>query len=730
MSIFESAKWIWSKDAASVNAYVDFIEEFTFEGGTECTLFISADAQYTFSLNGQFVGAGQYPDYPQYKVYDEYALDTHLIVGLNKLLITGYCPITNSMVYKQGVPGVIYTLMADGKPLVRSGEETLCAPNGQYCSGKVDMNTTQMGYTFYWDAGGKCDAYARAILVEGTSTLYPRPVSKQEIGPRHLATLLSQGVYFDYLAARSIGERMQYAPMAFRESEAMTGCKGRHYFPSEEGVRFTASGGDGIYVVLDLGQEDAGWLDIELSLSVSCEVLIGWGEHLDDLRVRTYVGGRNFTASYRGAMGRHRFIHRFRHLGLRYIQLFVPDQNFILHYAGILPTDYPVKNIALLSLPDKLHERIYDVSLRTLIKCLHAHYEDCPWREQGLYTMDSRNQMLCGYYAFGEYDLPKASLRLIGLSVRADNHLLEICAPCHFDCSLVSFSIGYLLLLQEYLLYSGDADFIREMLPMARALAETISGLIGDNDLMAAPKGDTYWNFYEWTPGLDGCTVFPEDDESFRYDAPLNFLTVLAFRRFSRMLDDLDEPDARAYAQIAARIANASHAEFWDEKKGIYYTYANTTRRWHCAELTQAWAICADICPEPMVSRVLAHLAADDLPPLMLSYSIYKYEALLRRPETYGKWVFDRIARDWGRMLFDGATTFWETAQGGWDFERAGSLCHGWSSLPVYFYFAYALGIRPTSPGFSDYVIDPVPSGLVNLRGRVTLRDGREISVS
>lgn len=49
---------------------------------------------------------------------------------------------------------------------------------------------------------------------------------------------------------------------------------------------------------------------------------------------------------------------------------------------------------------DKLLQKIYDVSVYTLKCCMHEHYEDCPWREQALYTMDSRNQMLCGYYAF------------------------------------------------------------------------------------------------------------------------------------------------------------------------------------------------------------------------------------------------------------------------------------------------------------------------------------------
>lgn len=81
--------------------------------------------------------------------------------------------------------------------------------------------------------------------------------------------------------------------------------------------------------------------------------------------------------------------------------------------------------------------------------------------------------------------------------------------------------------------------------------------------------------------------------------------------------------------------------------------------------------------------------------PVTLSCTIYKYEALLRRPEVHGRAVFADVARRWGGMLFAGATSLWETEKGAWDFDNAGSLCHGWSAVPVYLYYAYALGWHP-----------------------------------
>ena len=48
--------------------------------------------------------------------------------------------------------------------------------------------------------------------------------------------------------------------------------------------------------------------------------------------------------------------------------------------------------------------------------------------------------------------------------------------------------------------------------------------------------------------------------------------------------------------------------------------------------------------------------------------------------------MLEEINRVWGNMLFQGATSFWETDIGAPDFGNAGSLCHGWSAVPAFVY--------------------------------------------
>ncbi len=61
------------------------------------------------------------------------------------------------------------------------------------------------------------------------------------------------------------------------------------------------------------------------------------------------------------------------------------------------------------------------------------------------------------------------------------------------------------------------------------------------------------------------------------------------------------------------------------------------------------------------------------------------YDALIKTDVGYIDFVIADIRKKYGRMLAEGATTFWETEEGWQSFQNAGSLCHGWSAIPAYY---------------------------------------------
>src|SRR5690606_18246694 len=82
-------------------------------------------------------------------------------------------------------------------------------------------------------------------------------------------------------------------------------------------------GMSGAYVVLDVGREEAGLLDLELEAPAGTIIDVGFGEHLEDLRVRTSVGGRNFANRYVASEGYQEFLHPYLRLAGRYIQVHI-----------------------------------------------------------------------------------------------------------------------------------------------------------------------------------------------------------------------------------------------------------------------------------------------------------------------------------------------------------------------------------------------------------------------
>jgi alpha-L-rhamnosidase len=738
------AKWIWpssESDPGRVNQTLLFRREFTIDPLPESArLVISVDTNYTAWINGIFVGTGQFGDYPDRKTYDSLPVDHAMREGRNVVgILVHYCGVSHQS-YIQGRPGLLFA-MEIGAAVIGSGTTSDWRVSPAYRQGEMPRLTPQLPFTFEYDAALE-DNWVLPAAYHGRGwqpireadthrlddrPVRPRPLMKLSIQERVPAAVVAQGVFRrDAATDATVAELMSTDFLSARTTELLfTGIEtaGRLSVTPVElrgGVRIRKpeKGTDGIYLVIDLGSNDCGYLDLELETEDPAVIDIAYGEHLDELRVRARIGNRNFASRYRCKVGRQRFTYCVTRWSARYLQLHISDfsHDFTLHYAGILPAPYPVGEKGNFDCSDRLLRRINEVAVRTLRICMHEHYEDTPWREQGLYANDARNQALCGFYCFGEYDFPKVSFDLLGQGLKEDGYL-ELCAPAEVPVTIPSFSLVWIIEVAETVLYSGDRAYAERMLPVVRQMIETYSFTL-DDGLLPCPVGERYWHFYDWADGLSGDRGLEET----RFDAPLNAFFCMALDA-AALLGDWggDELFSAACRDIAVMVRGAYHGTFWDERAGLYQTYAGSGGKPHVCELTQSLAVCGNLCDASTADELRSHLATPDngLVETTLSQSIYKFESLLMNAEFYGPWVFEKIAEDWGHMLYHGATTFWETMKGGWDFFNAGSLSHAWSASPVYFFGAHLLGVRPTSPAFDTFTVAPVHGVVPRAAGRV-----------
>ena len=627
-----SAKWIWQNTDNNSDEYVKFVEEFYLEEGN-AQLTLSCDSNYTAYLNGKLAAFGQYADYPHFKVCDKLDLSAYAKKGKNLLVIVVWYHGENTQCYTRGNAGLYFEVNSGGKTVCYSSENTQCAIAQDFVCYQKRFITGQLGLSYCYDSR-YYDGYDRL-----------------DYAPKGLQNAVEvQGISYDLHESRI--QKLILRPLK----------KGKLIDAEKK--------------IFDLGREIVGFLRCRIKAPNGKLIRIAYGEHLDDGEVRWKIAHRDFTVELIANGEFFEFGNSFRRLGCRYLQVLDDCE---IDYVGLAETDYPVKRIPHVFDDEEL-QKIYDVGVRTLELCMHEHYEDTPWREQCLYSMDSRNQMLFGYEAFGETQFARANLELMGKGVKEDG-LLPLCFPAGSDVPIPFFSLIYVKSMLEYAEFSKDCSLLKEYYPILTGIVDAFLNRQEENGLIAALRH--YWNFYEWSSGMDGMVngEMLRESESKRYDLPLNCFVVLALYDLRKICALIDRPFV--YAEKLNGLKKAIE-NFYMHEKGVYRTYLGESED-HVSKLANALAILA--LPESERNEeIAAFIMADNgYEGVSLSMKVFEFDALLSVNKENSAYVVEAIRKDYGYMLSKGATSFWETIVGASDFSDAGSLCHGWSALPVYY---------------------------------------------
>ena len=672
------ARWIWDgTGAGEVNQYRCFRKEFTLDGFGPSQLYICADTNYAVWLNGNLVDFGGYLAYPDHKYYDTLDVTEYLQAGVNRLCILAYYQGVDAFNYAKGVPGLIFALTA-GQRLVSNADTLVCKGSG-FIDGEAPPVSRQLGQSFCYDATRETDwdadmpksqVFQSARVLEFSDVLpevlQERPIARLDYSGFCEGSLKTQG-YFAYTQPRqTVSQDMQYAAMSYAEREDI--MKNENMISGN------------VYLVFDLGAETAGHVEFEVEAAQGTQIDIACGEHLEDLRVRAFIEGRNFGFRYIAKEGINRFTSYFRRMSGRYLQVNVHNVNGYcrIRSIGMRTAVYPVAEVCPLKMDDLLCSMIDQACVRTLRLCMHEHYEDTPWREQSLYAMDARVQALCGYYVFQEYPFAKASFDLLGSSLREDG-FLDMCAPSVIENTIPSFSFMWIIAVCEYVFYSGDKQAGIRYFSQIRMMVSNYMNFFKDG-IMQNPIGKEYWNFYDWQPYLDGETV--QD-----CDVLFQLFLYLAVLKATDLAVLLDRPEAQTWKTFLTAFQSDINRHFYNKKRKRYSTFLASAAVHNECELAQSLALCCGICPDAKdLRRQLAQ--PNDMTPVMLVTAVFKYDALLQE-DIYKPFVLAEIKQKWGKMLAEGATTCYETEEGAAAFNRAGSLCHGWSAVPSYIFRRY-----------------------------------------
>lgn len=742
-----AASWIWHPSSPEADAYLCFRSTWVWQGdGEDGWVDLAVDSDFVLYLNGYELGRGQFSDLPRSKTWSRFPIGRHqLRRGENLLAVLVFHRGEAFSDHAAGPGGLLLALQVGSQQYV-SNEAWRCSLHPAFFSGCRQRMTTQTGFTFQYDARKEEDwlklgfddsCWSCAIITqlhwEGGPQwmqVLPRPLSSLRLGKMPNVRIVMQGSYFsiptpnlryvaEFMSARALKAERPGAVFEIEELSAPpavsgplsnAGCWISPGATEPLWVRRPASAANGRYLIIDLGEEIVGLLELDLEAAAGTVIEIAHGEHLEDGRVRAVIDDRFFADRYICGDGRRSFQMPFRRLAARYLEVHVSGAVTIYGF-GLRPVSYPSERKGTFEVADPMALHLHEMAMRTLELCRHEHYEDCPWREQALYGFDGRLQALYGYFAFGDYRFPEVSLSLLGDTYELDG-FLALTAPGKRGRVIPIFSFHWVSALAEHWLHSGKPTLYERFALVAEAIIDKALERWDADVELYLPPGEDYWDFYEWSPGLTGETDTP----------PLHAMYQLvlheAVRSWIWMLCQAGRvSESYVWEERLARLRTAFDRHFWNETAGLYSSFAPGANAFH--ESVQVMALNEGFGSLSSRQRIMEGVQRGVTVSAMLSGKYFLLKAVRGKFPERLPWLARHLQAIWQKMALSGATCLWETVTGADDFHFAGSLCHGWSSLPLFYHQTVILGVTPLEPGFRRFLVKVFPERFAQARGAV-----------
>ena len=376
-----------------------------------------------------------------------------------------------------------------------------------------------------------------------------------------------------------------------------------------------------------------------------------------------------------------------------------------------LETGYPLEVATAVKTSDASLADIWDISLRSLRRCMHETYVDCPFYEQLQYLMDARSQMLFTYAVSADDRLARHAIEMFSHAQRPDG-MLNASYPNTEANVIPSFSIYYILMLHDHMRYFGDRAFCRRYLGVVDRILGYFDarldprGVVGQTGTVN--MGGRYWSFIDWSSAWDATSGMPPAGLVGPLTAE-SLLYAIGLERAADLASWLDLGDlARAYRERACAVRRAVRG-FCRDDEGFFLDgpgFAGYSQQ------SQVLAVLAGAV-SPEEGRTLIERALDD-PERFATCSIAFYYYLFRALEMTGLYErTDRLWDLWRGMLDRHLTTCVENDTS----ER--SDCHARGARALYDLPATVLGVRPAAPGFARIEVRPHPGALTSASGTV-----------
>jgi alpha-L-rhamnosidase len=388
----------------------------------------------------------------------------------------------------------------------------------------------------------------------------------------------------------------------------------------------------------------------------------------------------------------------------RYLQLDIQtgDQPLQVEKLRTWFTAYPFEQRGRFESDDDSLKPIWEIGWRTARLDAHDTYMDTPYYERMQYVGDTRIQALISYTVGGDDRLARQAIQAFNDS-RIPEGLTRSRYPSSVRQIIPTFSLLWIGMVHDFWMYRNDPEFVRAQLEGTRTVLHWFlqhqrpDGMLGEIE---------WWPFLDW--GKDFAFGMPPQDKD-GGSAPLTLQFVEALRYAAEMESAMgDSHKAEIYQRASAKAAQAVYRLCWNEGYGLL---ADTPAQKHFSQHANILGIWLDVIPHDQQrmtlnktlfsSNDIGCVGCGSLPPM--TAATYYFRFYLARALAHASMghVYLSLLAPWKVMTGHGLTTWAESP------EPTRSDSHAWSAHPNYDLLTTVAGIRPNEPGFRTIAIEP-----------------------
>lgn len=414
--------------------------------------------------------------------------------------------------------------------------------------------------------------------------------------------------------------------------------------------------------------------------------------------------------------------------GIKYLMIHVRQARESVQFQNISIRRNSIehRNASSFTCSDELYNQIWEVGVNTLESTHDNIFLNSGCSTEGQLMADAMIQSLASIFVFGSYDYSERALREFAAAQYETGEIPAI-APSDYTVRLFDFGLLYPAWLHKHVLHSGNLKLLDDLIPHLQGLLSFYKSITTEDGLLLGNLEPPY--------DLPVLIDYSDSCDRKGVSTALNALYYNFLVKCEWLFERAGLHDeAQACLKHAASLVKAIRTLTWDSSEGLF------ADAWYDGKQIESYSMQANILAlyaglpqEKYIDKMHEKLFLEYAPfqtrieDEFNENPYFKYFLLDMGFSSKNRdWAAEFMRYYWGKMIADGATTWWDRYCPDAEFgpENALSLCHGYGVCPNFFLITEITGIRPAEPGYSVVYFNPLLTAVEWCRAQISTPHG------